>query len=300
MRRRQTALIRICSAVGVVSLLFHRFVPCAVAVDDTTRLNTDNYKERTNARTVLLLLWDRNCPVCKEVLRPVWRELAEEWASHPIGLVGDINCSHPRGKVICERFNIDTVPTILYGDPLAPQEYTGGYDYGSLSTFAKAKLGQPVCHPKYVDACDDDTKSLIAQLRSKSKDQLIMETAAIEAQLEAVWAHTFSMNDYNRNVTITERESNYNWMMQILVEDHSMPIDESPFIWAEDNDEPDDYLESEDEADAEYDDEFFDEDAADGDDSLADDEFFDDGDAEDFGDHDDYDNEDSVEAIEEL
>ncbi|GKY98429.1 hypothetical protein MPSEU_000800400 [Mayamaea pseudoterrestris] len=204
------------------------------------RLTTNNYKQSTNGKSVFLLFWDRSCSICKDILKPTWERLAEEWNSHPIGLVAEINCSHPRGKVICERFKVETAPTILYGDPLAPQEYHGGYDYTSLSQFAKEHLDHPICHVQHLDACDETSKSTIAALHVKSKDVLLAEKQAIDATMDHAWANTFSMTDYNAFVTTTERDFNYKWLQQVLLVDYKVPLEESRFIWPEDLIEPDD------------------------------------------------------------
>ena len=149
--------------------------------------------------------------------------------------------------MICQRFNVTDIPTILYGDPLDPLVYTENYDYASLSSFAKNELSQPVCHVRHLDACDDATKALIAQLRTKSKEELLLETSEMDAKMEAAWASTFSMLDYNANVTRMERESNFKWVQQILAEDHDVDMEESRFMWVEDATDDDDGFDEEEE-----------------------------------------------------
>jgi thiol-disulfide isomerase/thioredoxin len=249
MRQRQEVQIRNfpCSARAIycftLLLPFLRSV-LAQTEPDTTQtpilLRADNYKEHTNGKTVLLHFWDRNCEVCRDELKPVWNQLAEDWFQDPVGFIGEINCSHPRGQVICERFQVTSVPTILYGDPLAPQEYQGDFDYASLSAFAKEELNRPCCHVQHLESCDANTQNIISELRAKPVDELVLEKSKIDALLDHAWATTFSMTDYNDNVTRTEQETNYRWLLQILVEDHALPMEESRFIWPEDANEPDD------------------------------------------------------------
>jgi hypothetical protein len=52
--------------------------------------------------------------------------LAEDFASDPVALIADIDCTEPAAENLCERFNIEGFPTLMYGDPELPEEYDGG------------------------------------------------------------------------------------------------------------------------------------------------------------------------------
>jgi hypothetical protein len=123
-----------------------------------------------------------------------WEKLAEEWnkADGP-GLVGEVDCTNPKGEALCEQFNVEGFPTLLYGDSLAPDDYQGGRDYASLSAFAKTFLGKPVCSVTKEDACDDDQKNLLSQLKVLSKEDLMDTVNEVETQVQA---YQKELNDF--------------------------------------------------------------------------------------------------------
>merc|ERR1712154_36306 len=71
-----------------------------------------------------------------------------------------------------------------YGDPSALDDYQGGCDLNSLSSFAKENL-KPVCSLQNIDLCDDEKKAQIESLKSKSADDLKSMISTEEGKLEA-------------------------------------------------------------------------------------------------------------------
>jgi hypothetical protein len=113
-----------------------------------------------------------------------WEKLAEDWKDAP-GIVGEVDCTDPKSESICEQFNVEGFPTILYGDPSAPDDYQGGRDYESMAAFAKTFLDKPVCTVTKEDACSEEQKQLIADLKAKSKDDLMTTVKDIETKVQA-------------------------------------------------------------------------------------------------------------------
>merc|ERR1712125_235988 len=71
-----------------------------------------------------------------------------------------------------------------YGDPAALDDYQGGRDLNSLSSFAKENL-KPVCSLQNIDLCDDEKKAQIESLKSKSVDDLKGMISTEEGKLDA-------------------------------------------------------------------------------------------------------------------
>jgi hypothetical protein len=97
--------------------------------------------------------------------------LAADWDGDKVGLVGEVDCTSNFGKLTCEILEVDSFPTLLYGDPSNMKEYEGGRTYESLSAFAKENL-VPRCSAANVDLCDDETKEKIKSYESMSLDKL--------------------------------------------------------------------------------------------------------------------------------
>jgi hypothetical protein len=230
-----TALVLVC-----VGLLDISRSSSGAASRNVIILSADNFKQTTNGKTVLIKFAEPKCAVCKEVLNPSWDKLSEMFAHYSYGLIAEVDCSNPRGQVLCRRFNVTEIPTILYGDPLQPKEYTGGYDYRSLSTFAKRILSKPVCHVTRKNICDEDTKKIIKELLSKSLDQLTAQKTEIDKRIEDFWNTSHNMFQFNHFVTKVEDESNYRWIQQVLAARHKVPIEETKYKWSEQSDEADD------------------------------------------------------------
>jgi thiol-disulfide isomerase/thioredoxin len=173
------------------------------------------------------------CGHCKS-MAPDWEKLAKDWEKNDIGLVAEVDCTEPDSETICQEFNVEGFPTILYGDPSAPEEYQGGRDYESLSEFAKTFLGRPICGLTKTDNCSDDEKETIKKVLAMSKDDLMkvaetvktkMNTAQkeldefideINAQYEA------KTNEYSKNVATIKEESNFKWVQQALTKVHGV------------------------------------------------------------------------------
>jgi len=169
-------------------------------------------------------------------MAPAWEQVASEWENHDIGFVGEVDCTAPESESLCEVFQVEAFPTILYGDPSSPEEYQGGRDYESLSAFAKANIGKAVCSLGKLDACDPEDKKLVEELKGKSKEEL-METAAkvdekiAEAQTE-LDEYIEKINEeyeaqtakFNSKVETLKAEANYKWLKQILQVDHGVSI----------------------------------------------------------------------------
>ena len=53
-------------------------------------------------------------------MAPAWEKLTEDWKDHGIGLVGEVDCTSPEGQPLCEKFDVEGFPTLVYGDPQSP------------------------------------------------------------------------------------------------------------------------------------------------------------------------------------
>jgi hypothetical protein len=54
-------------------------------------------------------------------MAPDWEKLGEEWKDHAVGLIAEVDCTEDSGKPLCEEYGIEGFPTLMYGDPSAPE-----------------------------------------------------------------------------------------------------------------------------------------------------------------------------------
>ena len=54
-------------------------------------------------------------------MAPDWEKLGEEWKDHAVGMIADVDCTEEGGKPLCEDYGVEGFPTLMYGDPAAPE-----------------------------------------------------------------------------------------------------------------------------------------------------------------------------------
>jgi protein disulfide-isomerase A6 len=165
-----------------------------------------------------------------------WEKLAADWAKHPVGLVAEIDCTDESAEPLCERFGVEGFPTLKYGDPSSPDEYQGGRDYDSLSTFAKENIAKPVCSVSKMEACDKDQKKILEGLKAKSKDDLLaidtdVNTKIADAQKaledfieEINQQYEVKTSEFQETVKKIQADSNHKYVKQVLAHVHGVTV----------------------------------------------------------------------------
>jgi len=139
-------------------------------------LTPENYESITDGKTVFIKYFAPWCGHCKK-LAPDWEKLAEDWEGHEHGLIAEVDCTS-EGKALCQ--DVKGFPTLKYGDPMSPEDYSGGRSFDALSAFAKENL-KPICSPGNLDLCDDENKALIEKYMAMSQAEI--EKLIIEAEM---------------------------------------------------------------------------------------------------------------------
>jgi hypothetical protein len=119
--------------------------------------------------------------------------MASEWVnddshSQGLGLVGQVDCSKGKSEDLCKVFDIQGLPTLLYGDPskfgafLEP--YQGDRTYEALSQFANETLWKRMCSPANLDACHNASMRAVFETIWKLPEQEL--TARIEEKEQEI------------------------------------------------------------------------------------------------------------------
>jgi ElaB/YqjD/DUF883 family membrane-anchored ribosome-binding protein len=169
-----------------------------------------------------------------------WSKLEEEWKDHPVGLVASVDCTADDGQPLCQEFEVQGFPTLLYGDPLAAESYDGERDYESLSEFAKQHISKLICSANRIEACDEADKKVIESLLSKSDDELeeIVTTVSDLVEKEETMFQELAeglqkeyeelVKRFNNQLEEIKDQHHYNYVEQIMTirSIEAMPTDE--------------------------------------------------------------------------
>lgn len=98
-------------------------------------------------------------------------------------MIAEVDCTAKTGKSLCEFFNVQSFPTLMYGDPNNLEEYDGGRAFEILSEFAKENL-VPICSVRNLDLCNDEEKAEIERYLAMTPEDLGDLMAAEEQNLK--------------------------------------------------------------------------------------------------------------------
>jgi|UPI000581B32A protein disulfide-isomerase-like protein len=192
---------------------------------EVVQLHQNNFHEITTGKSVFIKFFAPWCGHCKAMAED-WEELAEIWKDHEVGLVAEVDCTVE--EQLCEELEVTGFPTLMYGDAMSLELYEGPRDLETLKAFAEENIAKPICSVRNLDSCGDEVQKVIADLQTKSREELEEAAAAVDAKLEASQAEfdegLEEINDqyekmvesYNEKVDEIHEKSNYKWVKQIL------------------------------------------------------------------------------------
>jgi hypothetical protein len=100
--------------------------------------------------------------------------MASGWVDDSQGLVGQVDCS--KDEDLCKVFDIQGLPTLLYGDPSKfgafLETYQGEKTNEALAQFANETLSKPVCSPANLDACNASMRAMLETILKLPEEKL--------------------------------------------------------------------------------------------------------------------------------
>lgn len=163
-------------------------------------------------------------------MAPAWEKLADDFKSHDIALVAEVDCDSPGSENVCDEFDVTSFPSLYWGDVSSPEQYEGEMDYETLSAFAKEHITKPACTVKNLGHCTEEEQALIRKLQSKEESELeeiefnaekelMRLQASFDEELEKLSEkYDRLVDEFNKNVEKIRNESHYKWIQQILAQ----------------------------------------------------------------------------------
>ena len=194
---------------------------------DAVPLTVETFEAATAGKVVFLKFFAPWCGHCR-AMADDWAKLEEEWKDHDVGLVAEVDCTSDDGQQICEDYQIEGFPTIMYGDPLAAESYDGPRDYESMAAFAKEHISKPFCSVFQMDACDEEQTKLLTELQDKSDEELeamVQKVTDLVKLEEAVFDEEVSkvqqqydalVTDFNQKLDDIKSRYNYKYVEQVM------------------------------------------------------------------------------------
>lgn len=167
---------------------------------NVTQLNTNNFNQISDGKLLMLNFCSPWAVACK-VQRPTWLQLANQFDRDGI-LFGDIDCDGA-GMELCERYEIDTLPAIMYGDLDRLKSYKANRHLHALRNFLKFQISSTRCVPSSRERCTQDEEMSLARYVAIGKDEL--SSAISKAELQVLSIESEYNNKIKRFQALYER-----------------------------------------------------------------------------------------------
>jgi len=238
------------------SVAFLAIAASFLASASAVELTEANFSEMTAGKTVFLKFFAPWCGHCKSMAAD-WSKLEKDFEGHAIALIGSVDCTDDAADPICEEFNVEGFPTLMWGDVSSMETYEGDRVYKALKAFADENVTTAKCSIFNIDVCSDIEKADIALIDAKSDQELLdaAEKISTLAKLEDKMFESFvdkiqkeyeqKTKEHNAIIDKIKAENNFKLVEMVLkkrnIKNPFKNIDEDD----DDDDDDDDMLEGE-------------------------------------------------------
>jgi len=230
---------------------FTAFLAAAFVASHTVNaieLTGDNYVEMTAGKTVFIKFYAPWCGHCKAMAND-WDTLTAAFEGHEVALIGEVDCTDTANDELCEAFNVEGFPTLMWGESSSPENYELGRDLQSLKAFADEFVTKPVCSVIKIDHCSEEEKAAITAAEAKTDEEL-QESAKAVGKLANAAEDEFDAavneiqeqyeklsNEFSGAVEKIKKENNYKFIVQVM---RKRKVKVPDFDGFDDEDKPDD------------------------------------------------------------
>ena len=141
-------------------------------------------------------------------------------------------------KEMCGDYEVTSFPTLLFGEPMSPDRYSGQRGIEDLRLFAKSNLA-PYCSIYNMDSCSEKEKKAIEELKKKPLSELMEEDERVDKILEEAQEkydealeemnqkYDEMVTEYNAKMDEIRADTNYRYIQQIIFEHNEDAKEES-------------------------------------------------------------------------
>ena len=155
---------------AIVALFMALFAPHSA---EAVELTKDTFYDSTADKIVFLKFYDPQWGHCQS-MESAWEELGSIFRSSNSKLIGEIDCTSPHAKSVCQDHGVQSYPTIKYGSIHNLKDYEGPRSFVSLKAFADRQL-KPACGVQHIQLCDKTTRKEIRRLQALTEQELDSE-----------------------------------------------------------------------------------------------------------------------------
>ena len=117
-------------------------------------------------------------------MKPAWDQLGDDFAASSSVLIADVDCTVEQD--LCSEYEVRGYPTIKYfTSDTGPkgEDYNGGRDTESLTTFVKDKL-EVKCSVSDPTECTDKEKAYITKMQAASSEDRTKAKTRLQPMLK--------------------------------------------------------------------------------------------------------------------
>jgi len=110
-----------------------------------------------------------------------WIDLADEFEDDDDILIGNVDCTRTKNKLLCSYFNVTGYPTLLYGHVIDLQQYLGQRDFVLMRELVEQELMEKdICSVAVPDKCDNDKQKLVKRFQNMNSAELDQAIADLD------------------------------------------------------------------------------------------------------------------------
>lgn len=125
-------------------------------------------------------------PRAGKVLDPNWGALYKEFAGDEEKLIAQVDCQHD-GASLCEKYQVESLPTLMFGAADELQVYEDGRSWDSLKGFVNYRMKKQ-CSPAHKEYCSTEQEINLARYVTMDEEELEIATEKIEEKMHNIGA----------------------------------------------------------------------------------------------------------------
>ncbi|EGB10331.1 hypothetical protein AURANDRAFT_62775 [Aureococcus anophagefferens] len=152
---------------------------------NVTMLTLETFDELTANKTCFINFCASWLTACK-VLDPNWGSLYKEFAGDDDKLIAQVDCQHD-GASLCEKYQVESLPTLMFGAADELQVYEDGRSWDSLKGFVTYRMKKQ-CSPAHKEYCSTEQEINLARYVTMDEEELEIATEKIEEKMHNIGA----------------------------------------------------------------------------------------------------------------